>query len=135
MAVTIRRNQTTDFTDLMVTNPNIQTLANPRNPRANDSNNIFHRTGVTLGTQNTRTTSTHGAGETSPGVRGPLVGKPQVTIDYDIELCNLREEVSQIQNYTYTLHHDQADTRAAMNETFAHQKRLSRNGWIDRLKF
>ncbi|KAM6601147.1 hypothetical protein CsatA_020756 [Cannabis sativa] len=83
--------------------------------------NTSREIGTTPITQNTRTTNTHG--ETRSGIGEPLISEPQVTIDNDIELRNLRVAVSPIQNHTNTLHHGQTNTRAAMNEAFTQQKK------------
>uniref|UniRef100_A0A803NLR6 Uncharacterized protein n=1 Tax=Cannabis sativa TaxID=3483 RepID=A0A803NLR6_CANSA len=93
----------------MATDPNAQNPANSRNPPVSD-----------LSTQNT---STIGVWENSLGSRVPPTSGTQVTIDDDSELRNFGEVVAQIQSHTNTLHLDQADTRAAMNEAFAQQKK------------
>uniref|UniRef100_A0A803PCE3 Uncharacterized protein n=1 Tax=Cannabis sativa TaxID=3483 RepID=A0A803PCE3_CANSA len=104
MDVTTRKGNPNGTTNLMVTNPNVKTPTNPRNPAEIIATNTTPRTGITLG--NRGTTSTHYAGKTSPGIGEPSISEPRVAIDYDTELRNLKEAVSQIQNHPNTLHHD-----------------------------
>uniref|UniRef100_A0A803PPN7 Uncharacterized protein n=1 Tax=Cannabis sativa TaxID=3483 RepID=A0A803PPN7_CANSA len=119
--------------DPMDVDPNVQappTGDNPANlawsPRANPSAGFRPKGLLNVGHD---PTSIHYR-ENGPRVGQPGINESQVDLD-DSELARLRKFIGQVQGHTNILHHEQEETRVAVNDAFAQQRREFQE-WMDR---